>query len=155
MRIRFLALPALCLAVTACDRAANLNPLNYFSNPGPKPVAVIPEGGFSQDKDQRLLISQITEFKVLSSPDGAVLRAKGLPPRLGYWDAELVSTNNFKPENGVLTLEFRISEPAFRTQTGTPYQREVYVGGFISNAKMRNVRSIVVKGTTNSMSARR
>ncbi len=155
MRIRFVAVASLLLSLTACSGGSSLNPMNLFRNDGPKPVAVIPEGGFTQDQDGRQMVAQLTDVKLLRNPDGVILRAKGLPPRLGYWDAELVSPNDFKPENGVLTFEFRISEPAFHTEQGQPTQREIYVGRFISNVKLRDVRSIRVVSATNSISARR
>ncbi|MDA5094955.1 hypothetical protein O2N63_12750 [Aliiroseovarius sp. KMU-50] len=153
---RFLAFPALFIALSGCGGgSASLNPTTWFSSPGPKGVAVVPEGGFSQDLDGRFLVNQVTELKVLETSGGVILSTKGLPPRLGYWDADLVAQNDGKPVNGVLIYDFRISEPAQHTNTGIPQQREVYVGQFISDHALRDVRSIQVKGAGNTMSARR
>ncbi len=154
MRIRLLAVSALCLGLTACSSGTNLNPLSWFQSSGPKDVALIPEDGFLDEQDQRLLVSQVVEMQVLRASGGVIIRAKGLPPRLGYWDAELVSDNLETPEKGVLTYEFRISEPAYHTDAGRAKQREVFVGHFVSDAKLRNVTSIKVMGSANSRTSR-
>ncbi|MBT2132182.1 hypothetical protein [Aliiroseovarius lamellibrachiae] len=154
MRIRILAVSAMCLGLTACGGGTNLNPLSWFQRSGPKDVALIPAGGFLDAQDQRLLVAEVVEMKVLQASGGVIIRAKGLPPRLGYWDAELVSNSLETPEKGVLTYEFRISEPPYHTNTGRAKQREVFVGHFVSNAKLRNATSIRVLGTGNSRSMR-
>ena len=159
MTLRRFALPALMTSLvfglSACGGTANLNPFSWFRSDGVKEVAVIPEGGFLEDQEFRGLVSQVIELEILRSPGGAIIRAKGLPPRLGYWDAELVPENFERPENGVLTYMFRITEPPYQTNSGRPKQREVLVGQFISNTKLQGVRSIRVVGERNSRSASR
>lgn len=159
MNFRRIAAPALLtvslLAMTACGGSANLNPLGWFRSDGEKGVAVIPEGGFLEDQETRDLVADVTELQVLQTQGGAIIRVKGLPPRLGYWNAELVPENFERPQDGTLTYMFRITEPYYRTDTGRPQQREVYVGHFISNTKLRGVRTIRVVGANNSRAARR
>ncbi|WP_371168785.1 hypothetical protein [Aliiroseovarius sp. 2305UL8-7] len=159
MTLRRFALPALMtglvIGLSACGGTTTLNPFNWFRSDGVKEVAVIPEGGFLEDQEYRGLVSQVVELQVLRSPGGAIIRAKGLPPRLGYWDAELVPENFERPENGVLTYMFRISEPPYPTNSGRPKQREVLVGQFISNTRLQGVRSIRVVGANNSRSSSR
>lgn len=152
----FVVLPAFTLALGACSGgSANLNPLSWFQSSGPKSVAVVPTGGFTEDQDGRLLVSQVVELKSLQSAGGIILRAKGLPPRLGYWDAELVPQNRGEPVEGVLTYEFRIAEPQQHSLTGQPRQRDVYVGRFMSDRTLAKVRSIRVIGAGNSRTLRR
>lgn len=159
MTLRRFALPillsGLVVGLSACGGAANLNPFNWFRSDGVKEVAVIPEGGFLEDQDNRGLVTQVADLQILRSAGGAIIRAKGVPPRLGYWDAQLVAENRGRAVDGVLTYMFRISEPPYRTIAGRPKQREVYVGRFISDARLQGVRSIRVVGERNSRSASR
>ncbi|MDE9448856.1 hypothetical protein J3R80_00045 [Aliiroseovarius sp. Z3] len=159
MTLRRIALPAvmisLTLGLTACGSTSNLNPFNWFRSDGVKEVAVIPEGGFLEDQEFRGLVSEVVEVQVLRSTGGAIIRAKGLPPRLGYWDAQLVPENFERPVDGVLTYMFRISEPPYHTISGRPKQREVLVGQFVSNTKLQGVRTIRVVGERNSRSSSR
>lgn len=156
MIFRKLATPALMSALvvtlTACGGSANFN---LFNSNRVKEVAIIPEGGFLEDQENRGLVAQVAELQILRAQGGAIIRAKGLPPRLGYWDAELVPENFERAEDGVLTYMFRITEPYYRTQTGRPKQREVYVGHFVSDTKLQGVRTIRVVGEQNSRTARR
>ncbi|MCK0143511.1 hypothetical protein [Aliiroseovarius sp. F20344] len=159
MNFRRLAAPALMSALivtlTACGGNTNLNPLSWFNSNRVEEVAIIPEGGFLEDQENRGLVTQVVDLQILRTQGGAIIRAKGLPPRLGYWDAELVPENFERAENGVLTYMFRITEPYYRTQTGRPKQREVYVGHFVSDIKLQGVRTIRVVGEQNSRAASR
>jgi hypothetical protein len=159
MNFRRFAAPALLtaslLALTACGGNVNLNPLGWFNSNQVEQVAVIPEGGFLDEQENRGLVTNVVDLQILRAQGGAIIRAKGLPPRLGYWDAELVPENFERAENGVLTYMFRITEPYYRTQTGRPQQREVYVGHFVSDVKLQGVRTIRVVGANNSRTARR
>lgn len=143
----------LVFGLSAC--ASRFNPLNWFQSSHEETIALIPEGGFPANSDQRLAISQITEMKVLRSSGGAIIQATGLPPRLGYWNAELVSDNNEQPENGVLTYYFRINQPVGASAAGTAYSRKVLVAHFVSNATLEGVRQIRIVAAENSRVARR
>lgn len=159
MTLRRFALPAvmisLVLGLSACGGTSNLNPVNWFRSDGVKEVAVIPEGGFLEDQEYRGLVTQVIDMQVQRSTGGAIIRATGLPPRLGYWNAELVPENFERPVDGVLTYMFRISEPPYHTNSGRPKQREVLVGHFVSNTRLQGVRTIRVVGERNSRSSSR
>lgn len=145
---------ALVLALSACS--SKLNPFNWFGGDVSDPrVAVEPRGGFVQDSDSRTLVAQVSALSVLRVSGGAVIRADGQPPRLGYWNAELVPLNDAEPENGVLSFEFRIAEPLAAQGSGTPYSRRVLVSHFVSDAKLQGVRQIRIVGASNSRSVRR
>src|SRR5690606_3167715 len=132
---------AICL-LTACGFGqSRLNPLNWFG-PSEERVRLIPEGGFVSDSDRRSMVERVTALTVEPVIGGALIRATGLPPIQGYWDGELVSTNRLTPENGVLTLEFRIKPPVQPTAVSTPISREVVVGLFLSRQKLEAVREI-------------
>ena len=153
MSARLLLSLMLILGLTACE--SRLNPLNWFSGGKDDGVILEPYGGYGDSEDSRELVSQITEFKVLRNPEGAILQVTGLPPRQGYWSAELVAENEGKPVDGVLTYTFRISEPPGNTPQGSAYSREIIVAAAVPEARLAGVRRIRVVGANNSMTARR
>ena len=157
MTARTLAVLGTALALTACSNGVNLNPLTWFSaiSNDPGLVAIEPEGGWPDAQDGRIAVSQVTSLKIEHTTAGAIVHATGIPPRLGYWDAELVPENNGEPDKGVMTYVFRIAEPRWNQGNGTPYSRSVEVAAFLSNVELKNVRSIRVMGENNGLTARR
>ena len=106
--------------------------------------------------DGRRLISTVKFARFERARGGGIIRAQGIAPRQGYFNAALVSTTDLKPdENGVLTLEFRAEAPAFSTLTSTERSRQVNVALFISNQKLAAARSIRVVGRQNQINLRR
>lgn len=147
----------LVLGLSACSGGnLNLNPLNWFSKPGEADyVALEPSEGWDYSRDRRILVDQVTALRIERTTAGVIVHATGLPPRLGYWDAQLVPLNDGDPVKGVMSYEFRIATPRWATRASTPYARSVEVAEFISNAQLRDVRTIKVTGARNSRSARR
>ncbi len=153
---RILALLGLGLAVAACDTGINLNPLTWFgASSDVELVAVEPEGGWPDDLDRRLLVDQVTALRIERTTAGAIVHATGLPPRLGYWDAELVPENDGEPENGVLSYVFKVATPRWATDASTPYARTIEAAAFIPNIKLAGVRAIRVTGASNARTASR
>ncbi|PID36688.1 MAG: hypothetical protein CR993_03415 [Rhodobacterales bacterium] len=158
MKIRTAFAIVAITALSACDGGFSLNPLNWFSGAstsGEETVALVPADGYPEDQDRRIAVARITGLKLERTTAGAIVRATGLPPRLGYWDAQLVPENGGKPENGVLTLTFRIAEPRWNQGTGTPKSKVVNAGYFLPTRELKNIRSVRVIGANNSMTARR
>ena len=151
---RFLITLALGLGLSACADS-RLNPLNWFSGGKEDRIVLEPRGGYGDSADTRELIARVTSLKVLRNPEGAILQVTGLPPRLGYWSAELVAENDGKPVDGVLTYSFRIAEPPGATPRGAPNAREIIVATAVPQIRLAGVRQIRVIGASNSMSARR
>lgn len=145
------------LAVAACDTGINLNPLSWFNSVGSDEglVALEPEGGWEQNTDRRLVVDQVTALSIERTTAGAIVHATGLPPRLGYWDAELVAENDGVPENGVRTYMFKVATPRWATAASTPYARTIEVAAFIPNAELNGLRAIRVMGVQNSRTASR
>ncbi len=151
MRLPILSVVILAVALGSCARLAQsrFNPLNWFGQArqaGTADLYVLPQ-------DPRALVAQVTVLKVEPYPGGAIVRATGVPPTQGYWDAELVAQP--LDENGRLVYEFRIFPPPVPAASGTPFSRQVTVAASISNIKLQGVATIVVQGAGNALSARR
>jgi hypothetical protein len=152
MKTAVMALVLASMVLTACGQVRNsrLNPFNWFGRSEPvQTTAVVLPG---EIKDLRPLVQQVTEMVVEPIPEGAIIRAKGLPPTQGWWNAELVERSF---EDGVLTFDFRIIGPRSPQPAVTPRSREVVVATSLSNIRLATVRQIVVQGETNARSSRR
>lgn len=150
MRRSLLAALAVLLLVTACGRVreSRLNPFNWFGRS--ERVQKVEE--VAPDTDPRPLVDQVLSMSVEPYPGGAIVRATGLPPTQGWWNAELVA----RPvEDGVLVYEFRLTQPPEATPAGTQPSREIAVAASVSDIGLTDVREIVVQGTGNARSSRR
>lgn len=145
---------ALALLAACGTSSARLNPFTWFGKSEER-VVLYPEGGFGRPIEDRPLVDQVLSLAVEPVSDGAVVRATGLPPVQGYWDADLVSPTDLVPVDGVLTLEFRLRPPYGATRVSTPQSREVTVALYLSRQKLAPVREIVVVGARNQRAARR
>jgi hypothetical protein len=77
----------------------------------------------------------------------------GLPPRQGFWEADLVEVGR---ENGELVFEFRVYRPADpNTRTGTQRSREILAGTSLSTQDLAGIRQIVVVAQQNRRSVSR
>ena len=100
----------------------------------------------------RRLMSVIREARFDRTRDGGIIRATGVAPRQGYYDAVLFSPTGFKPdEKGNIVLEFRAREPQFVTGVSTERSREITVGLFISDQKLAAANRVVVVGGKNQV----
>ena len=151
MKTPVLALLMAAMVLTACGRVrdSRLNPFNWFGRceAGAQEPAALPVA-----EDYRLLVQQVTVMQVERVPEGAIVRATGLPPTQGWWDGDLVETSF---EDGVLTYEFRLTPPLTPKPAVTPKSREVTVASFLSNIRLAEVAQIVVQGEMNARSSRR
>ena len=141
---------ALCLALAGCGavRESRLNPFNWFKRSEARAAVLVEAPG-----DARPLVETVLTMTVEPIPGGAIVRATGLPPTQGWWQADLVAVP--VDENGTLVYEFRLLPPGDRAATGAPRTREVEVATYISDAKLELIREIVVQGATNARSATR
>ena len=97
-----------------------------------------------------------TYIKVYArQPGGAIVRATGLPPTQGWWDASLVAENSGLPVDGVLTYRFVVDQPREATRVSTQQSREVTAAAYLSDIKLEGISQIVVLGAENSQSSRR
>ena len=150
--------PALALAltavltVTACGamRESRLNPMNWF---GRSHETKTEEFGIASPEDKRPLVAQVLGMTIEQTPTGAIVRATGMSPMQGSYDAELVA----RPvdDKGVLVYDFRLMSPPEAKPVGAARTREVTAGAHLSHAKLAGITQIVVQGAQNARSAQR
>jgi len=129
--------------------ASRLNPFNWFGGSSETATTATVETG---PQDARMLVAQVTDLVVERNQNGAIIRATGLPPTQGYWEAELVP----RPvEDGVLVYDFRVYPPIIQARVSTPQSRQITVGAYLSNIRLQDIRQITVQGETNARTTRR
>lgn len=139
----------LCLTLMACG--SRLNPLNWFGGAREEAIAV-EEIEETVPQDGRPLVEEIVSLSIDPLPSGAVITVTGLPPRQGFWEADLVLVDQ---ENGRITYDFRLIAPEGDTATGTAVSREVIVATDLSNQDLAGIREIAVRGRVNQLVSRR
>lgn len=150
--IRPIALLTAFSLLASCGyvRESRINPFNWFGDSEKTYQKVaLPERG----NDPRPLMQQITNLVIEPIGSGALVRATGLPPSQGYWDAALVPARDVV--DGKLVIDFVAFPPVSPKDQGTPYSREVVAAVHISNIKLNGVREIVVQSANGGLSKRR
>ena len=146
---------AMALVLSGCGLGqSRLNPFNWFrSGPEVETLEAVP---LEDTRERRPLVAQITQLVIERTPGGAIIRATGLPPEQGWYDAELVNVDrDGQPIDGILYYGFHAQPPLERTRVSTVQSRELTAAKFVSNVTLASVREIRVTGSVNSRSARR
>lgn len=148
MKTPLLAGLALVLALGACG--SRLNPMNWFG--GSRESAPVTMDVAGVPVDTRPLVAQVISLDVKRMQGGAIVRAVGLPPTQGYWEAELVA----RPlQDGVQVFDFRVSPPPTQNAVSTQRSREISVAAFISNFQLEGIRQITVQSAGNALTSGR
>ena len=153
MRLPVTALLIAALSLGGCGkiRDSRINPFNWFGrSQASQAVAVA-----AAPVDGRLLVDQVIDMEVARQPGGAIVRATGLPPTQGWWDAALVAENGGQPVDGVLSYRFVVFQPVGQARVSTARSRELTAAVYVSDIKLEDVRKIVVLGAQNSRSSGR
>lgn len=153
MTIRFTILAVvLTMGLSGCARVSEsrLNPFNWFGSAEDEPVAA----ASLEDDDPRPRVAQITSLRIDETPTGAIIRATGLPPTQGYFDAQLIPQTD-DPVNGELVLVFRADVPIGEPRVSTVQSRELVAARAISVQDLAALRVVRVEGATNALSVRR
>lgn len=142
---------SLIVALAGCGglRDSKLNPFNWFKRSDTRTMVEVP----GDPAESRPLVETVLDLVVEPIPGGAIVRARGLPPTQGWWDAELVPVP--QEDMGVLVYEFRLMPPDRATDANVPRSREVDVAIYVSDIKLEFVNEIIVQGATNARSANR
>lgn len=167
MRATLLAFLALTLTLSACGaiRESRFNPLNWF---GRSEASRVEEAqAFARPTETRPLVDQVTAMTIERIPGGAILRATGLPPTQGFWDAELVRVDQVIETEGadgtitrviddsVLVFDFRLNPPPYQARQGTVPSREVEVATYLTDNELDTVSRVVVRGARTERTSRR
>jgi hypothetical protein len=154
MRGRPILTLTLCTGLAGCgDSSMNsLNPFNWWGGDDVA-VEVTPDG---EVVDPRPLIGEVTALVAESTPGGVIIRATGLPPTQGFWDAVLLpdSPELIPDEDGVLGFDFRAAMPLVAQPVGSTRTREIVTGYFLSNQDLAVIRSVTIRGERNARSIR-
>jgi len=144
---RSVALIAL-LALTACSNwsESKVNPTNWFS--GAQADAVVPVAT-QLPSDPRPLVDRLLSMQIENHTTGVIVRATGLPPTQGYWNAELVAQP--VDDKGKLVLEFHLVPPAPGAPVVNQRSREITVAYDVTAYQLRTITSIEVRSASNSM----
>lgn len=154
MKTPLVALLVVALTVTACGtiRESRMNPRNWFGQAAEERPSL---GRTSDTVDNRALVAQITALTIEPTSSGALVRAEGVTPTAGWWDAQLVSPSLGRLEGGVLTLRFVAAAPR-EPAPDTGVQSRTLIAVYPVPAQLLDaISEIVVTGETNSRRTRR
>lgn len=145
-------LTALALVLTLGGCGTPLNPANWFGGSEPATATMGPVALPTTAEDGRPLMAQVISLDIDQMKGGAIVRAVGLPPTQGYWDADLVAQ---PVQDGVMTYEFRALPPPGPAAVSTQQSREVAAGAFLSTYDLQEIRQITVVAAGNALTSRR
>jgi hypothetical protein len=151
MPLRQTAALVALLTLTACSNwgQSKVNPTNWFS--GAQANAVVPVAT-QLPSDPRPLVSKLLSMQLENHSTGVIVRATGLPPTQGYWNAELVAQP--VDDKGKLVLEFHLVPPAPGAPVINQRSREITVAYDVTAYQIRSITSIEVRSASNSMTKR-
>ena len=137
-----------------------MNPMNWFNKNREAAVATTPQATEPLVPtrrevivvDSRELIAQVVSAEIAQTPSGAILRATGVAPTQGYFNAELVLEGI---QNGTATYAFRVERPARFEIEGTTASRTITAATLLSADDLNGIRSVIVKAAGNTVTARR
>lgn len=138
------------LALSGCARVAQsrLNPLNWFG--ASRPAAVQPVQQVVQDS--RLPVAQVRDLVIEPTASGAIIRATGVVPGQGWYNARLVRVADAE---GVLAYEFRAEPPPGGMGTGETGTQVITAARSVTQGTLADVSHIRVTGQQNALEARR
>ena len=149
MKRALVGVMVLGMALSGCGFGkSRLNPFNWFG--GPRQGVTVT--AYAAPQDTRGLIDTVVTLKVEPYTGGVIVRATGVPPTQGFWDASLVALP--MDAKGQLVFEFRIKPPVTPAASGTQPSREITVAASVSSYTLQSVASITVQGARNALKAR-
>lgn len=146
--LRVVLILSVIVSLAACD--SRINPLNWFGGDREQRVRVDPDDpNRATIIDPRALIAEITQLSVEQTTTGAIIRATGVAPAQGYFDAELVLVE--RTETSVV-YDFRVANPG---ATATSGLQQIDVGTELTFGELAGVRTITVIAQNNRRSVGR
>ncbi len=139
----------LTLALSGCGISeSGLNPFNWFGQD--EDVELVSTLDVAAVVDDRPLVQSIESVVVERLPGGAIVRATGLPPNQGWYDAQLVREGGAAAGTGVVVFSFRARPPKTPTRVSTQQSRELLAGAYLSDTELEGLTSIRVLSATNA-----
>ena len=151
------------MVLSGCSRLrdSRLNPGNWFGGgSSPQPVAatpaevnpLIPQQTRIRLRDRKKIytgtpVDQVTAISLEPTTSGAIVKVTGVSLQQGAYDVRLTSEDG-EPVNGVLTYRLLAEQPR-DTPQGSPRQRTVQAGEFLTNSVLAATQTIRVIGARN------
>lgn len=151
-QIALLGLTASLLAGCSTIADSAVNPLNWFGSSGSPTTAaaatgpLVPPGALAPAADRRVPMA-VTGVEVARTDSGALIRAGGVAPGAGYFNAQLVRVGI---DNGIMVLRLVAEAPATAALAG---DRSVTAATTLNNATLSGLRGVRVEGATGAVSA--
>lgn len=157
MNIKLPIVLAATLSLGACTtvRQSSFNPFNWFGSSRAAPTGATAPALAAKTADNRPLIAQVISMSVLPTDTGAIVRATGLAPDQGWYDAALVPENDGQPVNGTLTLRFVAKPPPAPAGVSTPPSRMITAAYRVDRFTLAALRRVTVTGAQNARSSGR
>lgn len=155
---RLIAALAVLVLISGCARVAEsrFNPFNWFGSSEAADTLIPPGAEWGEETETAVDIPDVTAMSVDRMPGGAIVTAEGVTLTQGFWDAELVEvTDLVDVGRDTVVLDFKVERPYRRHPAGAQPTRTVSAGLFLSDAKLRGVTRIVVRGANTQRVARR
>jgi len=135
------------LALSGCGRLAQsrLNPANWFGPSRPAPAAPVQ----AATPDSRVTVAQVGTMAIEPTESGAILRATGIMPGQGWFNARLVRVDSGP---GTLAYAFRAEPPPGGAGAG---QQAITAARSLSHADLAGITQVRVLGQDNLREARR
>lgn len=140
---------AAALVLSGCGISeSGLNPFNWFGQE--EEVETITDPNIAAVIDDRPLVQSIESLVLERLPGGVIVRATGLPPTQGWYDAQLVREGGASAGTGVVVYSFRARPPEGPTRVSTQQSRELLAGAYLSDTELEGLSSIRVLSATNA-----
>ena len=143
------ALIASLLALAGCGGGdSGSGPFGWLTQE--EPVEMLNDVEFAVVRDKRPLVASVESLVIERLPGGIIVRATGLPPMQGWYDAQLVREANATAGSGVLVYSFRARPPETPTRVSTQQSRELIAGTYLSDLELAGISSIRVLAAGNA-----
>ena len=150
---KIILLSGVTLALAGCGSGASLNPFSWFSQE--EAVEQLDDVEIARVYDDRPLVQSVETVVVERLPGGVIIRATGLPPMQGWFDAQLVREGGAAAGTGVAVYSFRARPPEEPTRVSTQQSRELIAATFLSDIELEGISSVRVLAASNARSVRR
>ncbi len=149
MRTKYITLSVMALALTGCGIGdSGLNPFRWLSQE--EPVERLSEVDIAPLIEDRPLVQSVDALVSERLPGGIIIRATGLPPSQGWFDAQLVREGAAAAGTGVIVYSFRARPPEEQTRVSTQQSRELVAGAYLSDIELAGITSIRVLSASNA-----